>query len=188
MLFALLLKSNLLLGRAHVVQKDWQHIWLPSCLSSDPLPQAGISRNRQDKQDRPGFKVKMANDVTETYLCWQTLQGCRMAFTAFLSTSWYTSPDPSNFGKLLINSTASLSLLLITTITNRILPRRRSSRVKAKVLAIHPMARGVEPRGSRPLLPVYYYTGCAHYWVSQNPSLSDPLTRNLFCAIVTQSR
>ena len=133
----------------------------------------------------------MGNNVTETYLCWQTLQGCRMAFTPFLSTSWYTSPDPSNFGKLLTKSTALLFLLLITIITNRILPRRRSSRVRAKVLAIHPMAgQGVEPRGSRPLLlPVYYYTGCAHYyWVSQNPSLSDPLTRNLFCAIVTQSR
>jgi len=135
---------------------------------------------------KPAFRG--IDKTSRTVLCWQTLQGCRMAFTAFLSTSWYTSPDPSNFGKLLIKSTASLSLLLITTITNRILPRRRSSRVRAKVLAIHPMAGGVERRGSRPLLPVYYYTGCAHYWVSQNPSLSEPLTRNLFCAIVTQSR
>ena len=44
-LLALFLQSNLLLGRAHIVQKDWQHIWLLSCLSSDSLAQAGVSRN-----------------------------------------------------------------------------------------------------------------------------------------------
>ena len=68
MLLALFLQGNLLLGSAHIVEKDWQDVWMLSCLSSDLLSQDGVLGNGQDKQNHPGCKVRMVL-ATETYLC-----------------------------------------------------------------------------------------------------------------------
>ena len=60
MLQTLFLQGNLLLWTASIVEKDWQDIGMLRCLSSDPLSQAGVSWNGQDKQNHPdnGGKVK----------------------------------------------------------------------------------------------------------------------------------
>ena len=62
MLLALFLQGNLLLSSAHIVEKDWQDVWMLSCLSSDLLSQDGVSGNGQDKQNHPACKVRMVSD------------------------------------------------------------------------------------------------------------------------------
>ena len=68
MLIPFLFQRDLFIGSAHIVQKDWQQVWMLSCLGSDPLAQAGVSRNGQDKQNRPESGLKIVNE-TKTYLC-----------------------------------------------------------------------------------------------------------------------
>ena len=59
MLQTLFLQGNLLLWTASIVEKDWQDTGVLRCLRSDPLSQAGVSWNGQDKQNHPdGGKVK----------------------------------------------------------------------------------------------------------------------------------
>ena len=58
MLQTLFLQGNLLLWTASIVEKDWQHIGMLRCLRSDPLSQARVSWNGQDKQNHPDMEGK----------------------------------------------------------------------------------------------------------------------------------
>ena len=58
MLQTLFLQGNLLLWTASIVEEDWQDTGVLRCLCSDPLSQANVSWNGQDKQNHPGGEGK----------------------------------------------------------------------------------------------------------------------------------
>ena len=175
MFHALYLQGSLLLGGAHIVKEEWKYVREVRGLCSDSLSQVKVLWNRQDKQDNPrkdrSWPTNNMN-VSKTYLCWQTLQGCRSVLTAFLFTSWNTSPVPTNCGKSLTKATGSWYLALNTTITIIVFPRKKSSSRIAKVRAIPPMLGGGAHR-----VPVTTTTRHPHYWVTGCSSIcSTPKT------------